>query len=168
MRVLLVCLTLIAVASSGCKSDKTTSEREAIRAVAPKTAECAACSMVVREQPSPRGQLVHRDGTRKFFCALADMMQYLRAPSAHGKPKAIFVEVNDPAARSPKEISKTSRPWIAAAAAHYVVGVERRGVMGTPALAYAAKNDAARVAKRYKAKVVAWSRLELALLGEKK
>ena len=32
--------------------------------------ECAACGMIVREQPSPRAQAVHRDGERVYFCSI--------------------------------------------------------------------------------------------------
>ena len=131
---------------AGCKKETKTGAPATLRAEAPKTAECAACSMVVREQPAPRGQLIHRDGTRKFFCSIADMLQYLRAPSAHGKPKAIFVEALDPKA-DPKKTDPKARPWISAEKASYVTGVPRPNVMGAPVLVYQKRSDAERVKK---------------------
>ena len=39
---------------------------------------CTACGMVVREQPAPRGQVIHRDGTRVFLCDFSMAFRALR------------------------------------------------------------------------------------------
>ncbi len=121
--------------------------------------ECAACGMVVREQPAPRGQLVHRDGQRAHFCSVGDMVQYLRAPSRHGKVTAAFVEVLDPAV-DPKLTSTALRPWIRAESAGYVVGVHREGIMGPPVLSYAEPAIAAQVAMAHQGQARTWAQLQ--------
>lgn len=137
----------LALVLSGC-SETETEERDTPAVAAPiASSECAACGMIVREQPSPRAQLIHRDHTRAFFCSIADMLTYLRAPSPHGEATAFFVEVGDPASLDPLAYDTAPRPWIAAADAHYVVGVERERVMGAPVLVYEHLADAERVAQ---------------------
>ena len=129
-------------------------------------AECAACGMVVQEQPAPRGQLVHRDGTREHFCSIADLVQYLEAPSPHGKATAIFVEALeddfDPASADAK-----ARPWTAAKSATFVVGVERENVMGHAALSYERRAQADAAAKRLGGTVNTWTELKATVLGTK-
>ena len=88
--------------------------------------------MIVREQPSPRAQLVHADGTRVYFCAVADLLTYLQAPSPHGAAEAIFVEANDAGAEDPVAHDTARRPWIPAADARFVAGIQRPRVMGEP------------------------------------
>ncbi len=110
------------------------------------TAECAACGMVVAEQPAPRAQLIHRDGKRVFFCSLGDLAHYLHSPSPHGPPQATFVEVVEPH-EVPSEISSQPRPWLEAERAAYVHGVSRPMVMG-PGLSAYASSDAAQAALR--------------------
>ncbi|MCP4444404.1 MAG: hypothetical protein GY811_03545 [Myxococcales bacterium] len=120
--------------------------------------ECAACGMTVRDQPAPRGQLVHNDATRLFFCSLSDMITYLEAPSPHGKVVQIYAESMD---SDPDPIaSKTElRPWINATTSTYVVGFEKR-VMGTPILSYSTAAEAEDLASRISAQVKSWEDLQ--------
>jgi nitrous oxide reductase accessory protein NosL len=108
--------------------------------------EDAVCGMLVREQSAPRSQVVHRDGSRFFFCSLGDMLVYLSAPSPHGRAEAVFVEVMD-AGEDPALSHTGVHPWVAAAAAVYVVGIERPAIMGDPVLAYADRSQAERAMK---------------------
>lgn len=105
------------------------------RPVAIADQEDAVCGMLVREQTAPRGQVLHRDGTRAFFCSIGDLLVYLGTPSPHGAARVVFVEVmqpdEDPAARH-----TGPHPWRVADQVAYVVGVERGGVMGAPVLVY--------------------------------
>ena len=143
----------------GCDERKDTSRSaRVVVAESPGTAECAVCSMVVREQPAPRAQVVHRDGARRFLCSLGDLVQYLRAPSRHGKVEAVFVEVLD-STQDPTRVSAEPRPWVRWEAAHFVVGVARSGVMGVPVLAYRDSDDARRIARAHQARVVRYGRL---------
>jgi nitrous oxide reductase accessory protein NosL len=98
-------------------------------------AEDAVCGMLVREQPAPRAQAVHRDGTRVYFCSLGDLMAHLSAPSPHGKVHAIFVEVLEPD-EDPTQVNTQDHEWIVASDAVFVVGVPRTGIMGAPVLVY--------------------------------
>jgi len=111
-------------------------------------AECKACGMVVRDQPAPRGQVVHRDGTRAHFCSVGDMLHYLESPSGHGAPVAIFVEALA-ADADPMKNDPTPRPWVRAEDAHYVTGVARKRIMGPPVLVYAKAQAADTAAKRH-------------------
>lgn len=158
---------LLLLLFAGCSKAGPQAPEKAPTALPPGTAECAACSMVVREQPAPRGQTLYRDGSRKYFCSLADLMQFLRAPSALGAPTQIFVEVLDGAA-DPRTTSSKARPWVLAKTASFVVGVPRSGVMGKPALAYAERAAAERVAAAHKARVVDFAGLGVALLAAPK
>ncbi len=117
--------------------------------------ECAACGMVVREQPAPRGQLVHRDGTRKYFCSLGDLAHYLLAPSPHGDAVAVFVELHEPG--DAQKASSHEAPWVAAESAVFVLGIERPLVMGRPALAFRTRADAEQVRARLGGEVLEWT-----------
>jgi len=120
---------------------------------------CDSCGMIVREQSAPRGQLVHRDGTRGFFCSIADLLVYLEAPSPHGKVVATFVESLD-AAADPLEFATAARPWVRAESASYVLGVDKERVMGTPVLVYETEEAARGVAAGHNASfVVSWREL---------
>jgi nitrous oxide reductase accessory protein NosL len=116
-------------------------------AVAIGQAECAACGMVVREQPAPRAQAVHRDGTRVFLCSIGELAQYLKSPSPHGAAVDVFVEVLE-ASDDPQGSDVRERVWVRAGDATYVVGFEKSGVMGRPVLAYRTSADAVRARDR--------------------
>lgn len=121
-------------------------------------AQCSACGMTVGEQPAPRAQLIHRDQTRLYFCAIGDLLAHLAAPSPHGAVEAIFVETMPPEANA--ESSDTgAHPWKPAAEAAYVVGVERR-VMGEPVLVYPSQAEAeASAARQPGAQAMDWNGL---------
>lgn len=103
--------------------------------------EGAVCGMLVRAQSAPRSQIVHRDGSRFFFCSLGDMLVHLGAPSPHGRAEAIFVEAMLPE-EDPLQSHTGDHPWVPAEDATYVVGVARQGIMGEPVLAYATRGEA--------------------------
>lgn len=126
--------------------------------------ECGACGMIVREQPSPRGQVVHHDGTHVWLCSLADLVAYSSAPSPHGRVEERWVETLavdvDPAADDVAQ-----RPWARVTDAHFVLGVQRDSVMGTAVLAFASDADAAAAASRLQGRAVAWDEVARALGG---
>jgi copper chaperone NosL len=106
------------------------------------------CGMFVREQSAPRSQILHSDGSRFFFCSIGDMLVHLGAPSPHGRAKAIFVEVLQPE-QDPSQPHFGPHPWVPAADAFYVVGIDRPGIMGAPVLTYAARSEAEHVAAQH-------------------
>jgi len=118
----------------------------------------AVCGMLVRDQSAPRAQVVHRDGERAFVCSIGDLLAYLAAPSPHGAVMAVLVEVmredEDPAQAHLEE-----HAWVRAEEGHYVVGVERSGIMGDPVLVYADAVVAGRVATRLGGQVMAFQAL---------
>ncbi len=118
--------------------------------------ECASCGMIVREQPSPRGQLVHRDGTRAFFCSIGDLIAYAEAPSSHGRIEQTWVEALapdvDPAANDLEE-----ERWVEASSAGFVLGVERDLIMGEPVLSFASASEAQAAAARLGGRAVSWT-----------
>jgi nitrous oxide reductase accessory protein NosL len=122
--------------------------------------ECGACGMIVREQSAARAQLVHRDGTRHFFCSIGDLLAYLEAPSPHGAVRATYVETLDPVA-DPREFSVAPRPWVPAESAHFVTGVAKPRVMGRPVLVFETAEAASAAAKQYGGTVVPWRDLRL-------
>lgn len=139
-----LCLGVVLGACDSSREGTTAQKASSPRDIS--TQECAACGMVVREQPAPRGQLVHSDGSRAFFCSLGDMAQYMAAPSPHGGPETVFVEVLDPAL-PPSETASDARPWLDASRAFYVLGVPRSGIMGPPVLAYPTHTGASAIAE---------------------
>ncbi|MEZ4267743.1 MAG: nitrous oxide reductase accessory protein NosL [Myxococcota bacterium] len=144
---------------AGCRNEQAAeAAQQHFTAEAMGTATCAACGMVVSEQPAPRGQAVHRDGTREFFCSLADMVQYAEIPSPHGALTHTFVEVLD-AAADPLETDDAPRTWVEAETAAYVLGVQRKMIMGVPVLAYADAAQATKVAEPRGATVHTWAEL---------
>ena len=145
--------------ASACRS-KTDAAAQVAATAEPFTVhECAACGMVVREQPAPRGQVVHRDGQREYLCSLGDMLQYLRTPSSHGAAEQVFVELLDPAT-DPERTSTAPRPWAPAGGVHFVVGVARPGIMGKPVLTYATADEATAVATKHGGQVKTWTELQ--------
>lgn len=147
--------------SPGCgKAEPESAARAPVEAQAIGPAECAACGMVVREQPAPRGQVVHRDGTRAHFCSIDDMLQYVHAPSPHGQVTDVFVETLEPG-HDPADTSSEERPWAKsdAAGVSYVRGVERPGIMGPPVLVYASRAAAEAAAKAHGGEVTSWPEL---------
>lgn len=144
---LLTLLSVLLVCACN-SSEKNGRGNTAAAAEAITTAECATCGMVVREQPAPRAQLVHRDGTRAYFCSIGDLLQYLLAPSQHGGAEAIFVEVMTPS-EDPTNPDTHPHAWKPVEESTFVVGVERRGVMGSAVLSYATEADAAAAVERF-------------------
>ena len=153
-------LAMIAVILSvaGCRGDVAAASHDTVGPSPIGHAECGSCSMVVGEQPAPRGQLVHRDGTREHFCSIDDMMQYLRAPSRHGEAVEIYVEAVEPGL-DPATTPVDELPWMRAESAHFVTGVKRNGIMGPPVLTYEHAADAESAATRHKGHVRTWQQL---------
>jgi nitrous oxide reductase accessory protein NosL len=154
----------LAVALAACGGQEQASHGAAAQPEPIADHECGACGMIVREQPSPRGQVVHRDGTHVWLCSLADVVAYAAAPSPHGRVEQVWVETLaadvDPAAN---EVAQ--RPWARAAEAHYVLGVERDSVMGTAVLAFASAADASAAAARLGGRAASWDEIVRALGG---
>jgi nitrous oxide reductase accessory protein NosL len=141
-------LLVLASLLVGCGEGESGQLDAAHEAVALESQEDAVCGMLVREQSAPRGQVVHRDGSRFFFCSLGDMLIHLDAPSPNGRAEAVFVEVMDPS-EDPMQSHTGPHPWAKAEEAIYVVGVERVGMMGEPVLTYADLAQAGHVTQRH-------------------
>lgn len=140
-----------------CKKNDT-QQPVSLKAMPIKGHSCESCGMIVREQSSPRGQIVHRDGKRSYFCSLSDMMNYLENPSPHGKVLAIFVESMD-AKIDPLVFDTKPQPWLPASQGTYVLGVKKTRVMGVPILSYKDPKDAHLWGQKYKGKSVSWTAL---------
>ncbi|NOY92491.1 MAG: hypothetical protein GXP55_14960 [Deltaproteobacteria bacterium] len=124
--------------------------------------ECSTCGMILREQPAPRAELVHRDGERAFFCSIADLVTYLEAPSPHGHPVAIYVEVMADDA-TPDDLSTDAKPMRPADQVSFVYGELHRPVMGEPVLTFATGAAAQRAAERLHAQVTDFEGVKAAL-----
>ena len=148
-----------------CNNASSSASNAPVSAVDFESEECAVCGMLVREQPAPRAQAIFRDATRAFVCSPAELIQLIAAPSAHGKPAALFVETVAPDVDPAQLGAAPSHAWIDAQRAWYVVGVPRSGVMGTPLLAYAERSAAERVAARFGGRVADWAASRAVVLG---
>lgn len=144
---------------AGCDGDSSHDAPADTKPMAIQHAECAVCGMLVREQPAPRAQLVHRDGARRQFCSIADLLSYLQAPSPHGRVEAIYVERMDSEA-DPRELSTQPRRWLVAEGAFYVRGIPRPRIMGEPFLVFESRQVAEAVARRHAGEVLTWSQLQ--------
>jgi len=156
MKYLLLSFLLALVA---CQSeDGAAQSKEDLTAKNVDTATCAACGMVVREQPAPRGQVIHRDGSREFFCSIDDLVQYLDVPSPKGRPRKVFAEVL-PDEHAMDDMNPSWQEWDEADALYFVTGVERPGVMGAPSLTYRTKESAENAAEEFKGAIVTFEQL---------
>lgn len=90
------------------------------------------CQMNLTEHAGPKAQ-VHLDGVHAplFFSQVRDAISYQRMPEQSHAITAIFV--ND-MARAPSWEHPGAENWIAAEAAHFVVGSQRVGGMGAAEL----------------------------------
>ena len=156
--VLLVCLAADCTKESAVAQNASASE-----ALPFGPAECGACGMVVREQPAPRGQVIRRDGTREYFCSVGDMVQHLASPSPHGRARSVFVETLPPDIQLPGHATHPHL-WREAKQSHFVLGVERAGIMGPPVLVFATHLEADAASKRFSGRTSSWSALSAAVL----
>ncbi len=141
-----------------CGGDSGSSDSTAFIPVHPDLDTCTLCSMVVREQPVPRAQVVHRSGARAHLCSISELVPYLAVPSPDGRPTHFWVEVlrvDDGSAPTLTE----PRPWIPAAGAWFVVGGPERPVMGESVLAYATSEDARSIAEQCGGTALSWNEL---------
>ena len=136
-------VALVALVLLGCSPSEEGDVESLHRAVALDDQEDEVCGMLIREQSAPRSQVVHRDGSRFFFCSVADMLVHLSAPSPHGRTEAAFVEVMEPD-EDPMQSHTGVHLWLPVEDAVYVIGIERRGIMGEPVLVYADRLEALR------------------------
>ena len=139
---------MVAVATIGCGAATESDEVRDHQAARLEDQEGEVCGMLVRENSAPRSQVVHRDGSQLFFCSIGDMLVHLSAPSPHGRTEAIFVEVMEPG-EDPMQPHTGVHPWVLAEQATFVVGIERRGIMGDPVLSYATADEAERAMQGY-------------------
>jgi copper chaperone NosL len=117
--------------------------------------ECALCGMLVKEQPAPRGQVVHRDGHRSYLCSVGDLAAYIQMPSPHGSVQQAYVE----ASSSPTNLTSDhfqEWDWLPVEKAHYVANVPRRRVMGKPMLSFESDKMAKEAARLHRGLVLDW------------
>jgi copper chaperone NosL len=144
--------------ATACGRDDSAPKQVDLAPVAITDQEGAVCGMLIREQSAPRAQVVHRDGERAFVCSIGDLLAYLDAPSPHGAPAGVLVEVMQPEQR-PADSHTGAHPWIAVEDAVYVVGIERTQIMGAPVLVYRDRAAAEQVATGEAAKILSWAEL---------
>ncbi|MBW2253559.1 MAG: nitrous oxide reductase accessory protein NosL [Deltaproteobacteria bacterium] len=139
---------------AGC-TDTTVTAPVDLAPHAPELSECAACGMVVREQPAPRGQVVYRGGEHRFTCSLGDLRATLQNPDPLGRPERVYVEVL-PEGFDAASADPAPHPWMPAEDAWYVFGAKRPHVMGIPVLSFADREAAEVAATSYSTAPVPW------------
>lgn len=155
----------VAVLGSGC--DERVEEPKAVTLVTPQPighSECAACGMVVREQPAPRIQVVHRDGERAYFCSIGDSLHYLADKNSHGEAAAVYVEVLE-SVMDPQLRDTDEKEWLLVSETAFVTGVARSGIMGEPVLSFRSVSAAEEAAKRHGGAVATWADVQRKLLS---
>ena len=156
--ILLCCLCLL----PACRTERDSGAADRAEAISIGTAECGACGMVVRDQPAPRGQVVHRDGERAFFCSIGDMLVYLESPSSHGAPHAVFVETLS-VDQAPTDLNTSEQIWRLASSAGFVTGIPRSGIMGEPVMVYTSQEEASRAVSTHGGQSLGWEELREAM-----
>lgn len=121
--------------------------------------ECEACAMYVSEQPAPRGQLIYRDGSRRFFCSVGDLLSFLTIPSSLGQAVEIWVE-GMPADMVPTINNSSPQPWVKIDQASFVTGIKRVRVMGMPAISFASREDAETFISQHGGELNNWATLK--------
>ena len=149
----MIALFLMLACGSGSAVDPVALEAEPIA-----LAECGVCGMVVGEQPSPRAQVVYRDGTHLHTCSIEEARALAQHPGPRGRAAAVWVE-SLPADFDWTQTSTETLPWVDAKAASYVFGAERTRVMGVPVLSYADPDVASKVAHKLGTKPVSWTEM---------
>ena len=152
-------LALAVWLATGCSPEDPSERVGALEPVEITDQEGAVCGMLVRDQAAPRAQVIHRDGERSFVCSIGDLLVYLEAPLPHGAPSKVLVELMDPD-EDPGETHSGSHAWIPAEDAVYVVGIERRGIMGPPVLTYRSHEAAQQVTEGTNARILEFEELE--------
>lgn len=154
--ILILCFTLV---STACRQEQPTHRSHTATVAENATTEtCAACGMVVREQPAPRGQVVYRNGTRSFLCSIDDLVHFLAVPSPNGKPLTIYAEVMPDGYESDKR-STAWQSWDDANELFFVTDIERAAVMGKPALTFHTRGAAEKSAEKLTGKVAVFDQL---------
>ena len=138
-----VLASVICVVLVGCSSEEAATGPAASHgAQSLAGTEGAVCGMVVSEQPAPRAQVVHRDGTRLFLCGIGDLLVHLEARSPHGAPIEIYVEAME-IDEDPRDIDLSEHEWIRAEDAIFRIGDERPHlIMGEPVMVYRDRSTA--------------------------
>ena len=121
-------------------------------------AMCGVCGMVVSEQPSPRAQVVFRDGTHQHLCSLDEFRATAQSPSPHGKPLALYVEAL-PESFQISANNTAALSWIPAEEAFFVYGAKRPLVMGHAGLSFSNEAVALKAAKSLDTSVLRWADL---------
>jgi nitrous oxide reductase accessory protein NosL len=83
----------------------------------------------------------------------------LLAPSAHGQPLQVLVEVMDPS-EDPRLVHTGPHSWIPAEEGVYVLGIARTQIMGPPVLVYRDRAHAERVIAGTSARMLSFSELD--------
>ena len=163
MRFILTILGILTLIS-GCSQNQASQENRTWSAAGIDVDECHSCGMVVRDQPAPRGQVIHRDGTRAFFCSISDLLLYMETPSPHGKIQQSFVEVMDRAA-NPNVLDNGELDWLPTETAGYVLGFPRKGIMGLPVLVFENDQIAKEAAETHGGEAMSFAQLQKKIIA---
>lgn len=151
-------LLLLPTVAVGCAKDAANGPQEIVAPEPIEAASCAACGMVVAEQPAPRGQVVYRDGLHAHSCSIGDLVLVAQTPSPHGSVVAVYVEAQDDAV-DPIAPATEPTPQHLAESLHYIRGAKRRGIMGAPVLAFRDQARAQREADKIGLQLMTWREL---------
>lgn len=86
---------------------------------------CAVDGMLLRPHPGPKGQIVHADGTRSFYCDVREVFEALHDPEQGHRVARAFVQPMDGRAWAGHDDG-----WADARELIYVLGSRRMGHMG--------------------------------------
>jgi copper chaperone NosL len=123
--------------------------------------ECHVCGMVISEFPGPKGQVVERDGVKKF-CSTAEMLGWWLQPENHHDTAKLYVH---DMGRSHWDAPDDTQ-LIDARTAFYVIGTGLKGAMGVVLASFADEAKAQKVAADTGGRVLRFTEIDLALLQQ--
>ena len=156
----LVAALLVGLLVTACDKVQESSFSEAPVAFHPND-ECHVCGMVINQFPGPKGQVVERDGVKKF-CSTAEMLGWwLQPENRHDDAKLYVHDMGRSQWDAPDD-----KHLIDARTAYYVIGTGLKGAMGVVLASFADVATAQKVAADTGGRLLRFEQIDLALLQQ--
>ena len=155
-----VAALLVGLLVTACDKVQESSFSEAPVAFHPND-ECHVCGMVINQFPGPKGQVVERDGVKKF-CSTAEMLGWwLQPENRHDDAKLYVHDMGRSQWDAPDD-----KHLIDARTAYYVIGTGLKGAMGVVLASFADEATAQKVAADTGGRLLRFEQIDLALLQQ--
>lgn len=151
---------LLGLLLGACDKAETASYSDAPTAFHPSD-ECHVCGMIISEFPGPKGQVVERNGVKKF-CSTAEMLGWWLQPENHHDDAKLYVH---DMGRSPWDAPNDAY-LIDAKTAFYVIGTNLKGAMGVVLASFSDQQAAEKLATINGGRVLRFADIDQAVLQQ--